>query len=58
MKNKCKFLFALMFATVFLLYRVDSAAAMANVQLDTSDVKTDTDVEAEQGVEPDRKSVV
>ena len=50
MKNKCKFLFALMFATVFLLYRVDSAAAMANVQLDTTDVKTDTDVEAEQGV--------
>ena len=56
MKNKCKFLFALMFATVFLLYRVDSAAAMANVQLDTSDVKTDTDVEAEQGVEPDAGS--
>ena len=56
MKNKCKFLFALMFATVFLLYRVDSAAAMANVQLDTSNVKTDTDVEAEQGVEPDAGS--
>ncbi|MDE7341621.1 MAG: hypothetical protein K2N80_13865 [Lachnospiraceae bacterium] len=51
MKNKCKFLFALMFLSVFLLYKVDSAAAMANVQPDTSDVRTDTDVEAEQSEE-------
>ena len=48
MKNKGKFLFILMFVTLFLLYRVDSVAAMENIQPDTFDMNNEANVEAEQ----------
>lgn len=48
MKNKGKFLFILMFVTLFLLYRVDSVAAMENIQPGTFDMNNEANVEAEQ----------
>lgn len=51
MKNKCKFLFILTFAIVFLFYKFDSVVAMANVQSGT-----EQDIESADGPEPEQDS--
>ncbi len=51
MKNKCKFLFILTFAIVFLFYKFDSVVAMANVQSGT-----EQDIEPTDGPEPKQDS--